>query len=482
MLLRPCTETNDDPCHLSHVPSIISRGCLHALPGSKTAPAGYYVKRMQKGTGLSLRYLLVVCLGLLSAIAFLDRTNISVAGIAISREFNISNTRLGWVFSAFLIGYAALQIPAGMLSRRLGPRRVLTFAGIWWAAFTTLTAVVPAGFAAALPLLIIVRFALGAGEATMYPAASQFVERWFPVSERGRANGIIFAGVGFGSAVTPYIVTQIMLHLGWRASFWISALIGLLGAVVWYLAARDTPEQHNLISPAEREHIVANRELKQVSADDRTRSIPWASLFGSRDILALSVSYFAFVYVAWIFFAWFFIYLAQVRGLNLKASAVYTTLPFIAMTIGCLLGGVVSDAIATRFGLRAGRTIVPGLALVLTAVLLIVGSHASEARSAALILSLGAGVLYLAQSGFWAVTADIAGENTSVASGVLNMGGQIGGACVAALTPIIANHYGWTASFVAAAGLAFVGGLLWLIINPHRQIVARKQQRQVVAG
>jgi len=422
---------------------------------------------------LPLRYVLVVWLGVLSAIAFLDRTNISVAAISIGREFAISNTRLGWVFSAFLIGYGSFQIPAGILARRLGPRRVLAFAGIWWAAFTTLTAAVPPGFEAAVLLLVVVRFALGAGEATMYPAASQFVERWFPIAERGRANGIIFAGVGFGSAVTPYIVTQIILHLGWRASFWISAGIGLLGALVWYFIARDTPEQHARISTSERSHILAAREVTVTTAG-KTRSsrIPWSRLFASREVVALTLSYFSFGYVAWIYFAWLFIYLAQVRGLNLKASATYTMIPFVAMTIGCLLGGVLSDFIATRFGLRAGRSIVPGLALACTAVLLVIGSRAPDARSAALILALGAGVLYLAQSGFWAVAADIGRENTSVASGIVNMGGQLGGACTASLTPVIASHYGWTMSFVTAAVLALAGGIAWLAIDPRRQIVA----------
>jgi ACS family glucarate transporter-like MFS transporter len=427
---------------------------------------------MLKFTAPPLRYLLVVWLGVLSAIAFLDRTNISVAGIAISREFSITNTRLGWVFSVFLIGYGAFQIPAGILARRLGPRRVLAFAGIWWACFTTLTAAIPPGFGTAVLLLVVVRFALGAGEATMYPAASQFVERWFPIAERGRANGIIFAGVGFGSAVTPYIVTQIMLHLGWRASFWISAVIGLCGALIWYVIARDTPEQHARISASERDRIVAARELATPEPRTTTRSIPWARLLRSREIVALTLSYFTFAYVAWIYFAWLFIYLAQERGLNLKTSATYTSYPFIAMTIGCLLGGVISDFVTARFGLRAGRAIVPAIALILTAVLLIIGSRMQEARPAALILALGAGVLYLGQSGFWAVAADIGGENTSIASGIVNMGGQIGGACVAAFTPVIAKHFGWGMSFVAAAALAFAGGLAWLAIDPHRQIPA----------
>jgi ACS family glucarate transporter-like MFS transporter len=309
----------------------------------------------------------------------------------------------------------------------------------------------------------------------MYPAASQFVERWFPIAERGRANGIIFAGVGLGSFLTPRLVTEIIVHLGWRASFWISAVVGLVGALVWYLIARDTPEQHSQISAYERDRILSARELAPPEASNvarTTHSVPWSRLLRSREILALTFSYFTFGYVAWIYFAWLFIYLAEVRGLNLKTSANYTSLPFAAMTIGCLLGGFVSDAIATRFGLRAGRTIVPGVALVMTAVLLLVGSRAHDARSAALILALGAGVLYLAQSGFWAVAADIGRENTSIASGIVNMGAQLGGACVASLTPVIAKNFGWGTSFDAAAALALAGGIAWLAIDPRRQITS----------
>src|ERR1700722_17026673 len=99
----------------------------------------------QSPPDLPTRYLLVIWLFVLSAVAYLDRTNISIAGIQIGREFAIDNTHLGWVFSAFLIGYAGFQIPAGLLARRLGPRRVLALGVIWWSVFTGLTTLVPAG-------------------------------------------------------------------------------------------------------------------------------------------------------------------------------------------------------------------------------------------------------------------------------------------------------------------------------------------------
>ena len=421
-----------------------------------------------------IRYLLVLWLFVLSAVAYLDRTNISIAGIHIGREFAVDNVHLGRVFSAFLIGYAAFQVPVGLLARRLGPRLILGLGFAWCSVFAVLMTLVSPSIRGALLILGLVRFGLGAGEAAMYPAASQFVERWFPVGERGKANGLIFAGIGVGAGLTPPLVTMIILHYGWRASFWFSAIACAVAGLVWYLAARDTPEAHPLVGNAEKAYIAGQRNLARPageangSAFGGKPSIPWATIFSSKAVYALTASYFAFGYIAWIFFAWFYIYMAQVRGLNLKASAAFSMLPFIAMTIGCLGGGVASDWIATRFGLRVGRCLLPAFSLAVTAVLLVLGSRAHSPAAAGIILACGAGVLYVAQSGYWAVSADIAGESVGVVSGLMNMGGQAGGACTAALTPLIAAHFGWNMSFVLAAAIAVLGSLAWIAINPAR--------------
>lgn len=419
-----------------------------------------------------VRYMLVLWLFVMSAVAFLDRTNISIAGVQISHEYAVDNTHLGWVFSAFLIGYAIFQVPAGLLARRIGPRSVLTLGMAWCSVFAAFTALVPPTLRGAVMVLALVRFGLGVGEATMYPAASQFVECWFPVDERGKANGFVFAGVGIGAGLTPPLVTAIILHHGWRAAFWCGAAIDVAVSLVWYLAARDRPSEHPLVQGAEMTRVggtlteprssVGQRE----AARDAKPSIPWAKIFASKEVILLTLSYFAFVYVAWIFFAWFYIYMAQVRGLNLKTSAVFSMLPFIAMTIGCLGGGAVSDWIAAHFGLRAGRCLLPALSLGLTAFLLVAGSRAHNAAVAAVTLGCCAGVLYISQSGFWAVSTDIAGENVGVVSAIMNMGGQLGGACSASLTPLIAVHIGWEMSFVTAASMAALGAAGWLMINP----------------
>src|SRR5438477_2637204 len=198
-----------------------------------------------------IRNVLLFSLFLLSAIAFLDRTNVSIAGPQISREYGLDNVHLGWVFSAFLIGYALFQVPAGWLAVRFGPQRTMAAGVLWWGVFTALTAAVSAKLSYAMLLLIAIRFGLGIGEAVVYPAANQFVARWIPQRERGRANGWIFAGVGAGAGLTPPFITYFMIHYGWRASFWACALIGFAGGIVWFVAARDNPADHPRVSAAE---------------------------------------------------------------------------------------------------------------------------------------------------------------------------------------------------------------------------------------
>ena len=402
---------------------------------------------------------------MLSAIAFLDRTNISIAGSAIRDELQINNLQLGWIFSSFLLGYAAFQVLGGWMACRFGPRRVLAAGVLWWGVFSALTTVASPRVAHTLLTLILIRFSLGTGEAVVYPASSQFVAHWIPVAERGRANGWIFAGVGAGAGLSIPALTWIISRYGWRASFWFCALVGILVGIVWYAMARDLPEQHPLVSEDELNTIQATRSIEGIRSG---RLLSWRAALCNLNVVALTLSYFTFGYVAWIFFSWFFIYMAQVRGLNLKANAFISMIPFLAMTVCCLSGGIFSDWFTRKFGLRRGRCGIAVVSLVLTAVFLIVGSQARSPYAASIILAGGAGALYLSQSSFWAVSADISGERSGVVSGVMNMGCQIGGAVTASLTPYLAGRYGWNAAFIFAALLSVAGGVLWLFVDPSR--------------
>ena len=416
-----------------------------------------------------VRWFLVFWLFILSAVSYLDRVNISIAGGSIAEAYHLNDVQLGKVFSAMLVGYALFQTVGGRLADHFGPRRVLAAGVAWWGIFTALTAMIPANIAGALFILIAVRFLLGAGEAVIYPSANQFIARWIPTTERGIANGWIFAGVGAGAGLTPLLITHIMLRYGWRSSFWVCSLIGFAAGAVWYFNARDSPAGHSDVSPSEVELIRSG--LTQAPPEKgRKALLPWGCVVRSKEVWAVTLSYFCYGYVAWIFFSWFYLYLAKVRGLDLKASAFYTMLPFLAMLVCCLSGGAINDWLTKRQGLRVGRCGVAAFAVAFAGIFIALGAHVQSARLASVVLAGGAGALYLSQSSFWSVTADIAGASSGSVSGFMNMGNQIGAALTASLTPWIAMRFGWTTSFLVASALCMVGAASWLIVNPLRQL------------
>jgi ACS family glucarate transporter-like MFS transporter len=414
-----------------------------------------------------VRLFLVFWLFVLSAVGYLDRTNISIAGVEIAREFGMDKIHLGWIFSAFLLGYAGFQIPAGWLAVRFGPRKVLTWGVVWWALFTILTASVAPAMSNSLAVLIAIRFTLGVGESVMYPAGNQLLAYWIPKSERGRANGWIFAGVGAGTGLTPPLLTAIILNYGWRASFWFCALLGLAAGAVWYIAARDRPEERSGVSPGELALINAGLPARRTGP---VVIVPWKKILCSANTWLLTLAYFAFGYVAWIYLSWFYIYLVDVRGVDLKQSAVLSTLPFVAMTVCCLGGGVINDRLSKSKSPYWGRCVTAAIALFAAALFLILGSTAQNTIAAAIILAGGAGALYFSQSSFWAVSADLGGPHAGVVSGVMNTGCQLAGALTASLTPWIAQNFGWTTAFFVAAALACMGAFAWLLVDPNRPL------------
>jgi MFS transporter, ACS family, glucarate transporter len=416
-----------------------------------------------------VRWFLVFWLFVLSAVSYLDRVNISIAVGPIAESYHLSDVQMGPVFSAMLFGYALFQTVGGRLADRFGPRRVLAGGVLWWGVFTALTAMVPAKITGAIFIFVVVRFLLGAGEAVIYPSANQFIARWIPTSERGIANGWIFAGVGAGAGLTPLLITQIMVRYGWRTSFWVCSIIGFAAGVVWFVMARDSPGEHAGVSAAELA-VIRSGLTQDGPRNDPKALVPWRRVIQSKEVWAITLSYFCYGYVAWIFFSWFYRYLSKVRGLDLKASALYTMLPPVAMLAGSVVGGAINDRLSKRLGPRVGRCGVAVFAIAAAGVFIAWGSQVQSARLASVVLAGGAGSLYLSQSSFWSVTVDIAGASAGSVSGFMNMGNQIGAAITATLTPWIAARFGWTTSFLVAAGLCVVGAASWLVVDPTRRL------------
>ncbi len=419
-----------------------------------------------------IRWILVGWVFLMGAVSFIDRVNISIAGPSIARDFHLTDAQLARIFSAFFIGYGLFQIAGGWTVDRLGPRLTLALGAFWWAAFTALTASFPAGIAYAVMAFWSVRFLLGMGESVMYPSSNRWVANWIPTAERGLANGLIFAGVGAGSTFTPPIIRYVLMHLGWRASFWVCAALGIAAGGAWFWMARDHPDQHKWTNELERKWI-----HQGIPEGDPLRAprLAWSTMLGSKDVWILTLSYFCYGYTPAIFFTWFYTYLTRIRGLDLKTASYYTMLPFLLMSLGSASGGWIADRVCRRLGRKWGRCGVAATGMIASGAFMAAGSHLASVAATSVILALGAGSLYIAQSSYFALSADFGKGSSGSLSGFMNMGAQAGSAVTAITTQAIAAHYGWTSAYLTSAAFCVAGGVLWLLINPDCVLEAREE-------
>ena len=411
-----------------------------------------------------LRWLILGLLFTISVVTYIDRVNISVTARQMMPAFGLTDQQMGFVFSSFVIGYALFQVPGGWLGDRWGARLVLTIALLWWSCVTALTATAatsslagPLGIVGALAL---VRFLLGVGEAVALPTFNRAVTDWLPSHERGLGIGIAIGGIGVGAAVTPPMTAWIMVNYGWQTAFYLSAGLGIGLAAVWWLMARDRPADHPWISPR---YTVA---LRSTSAE--SPAIPWAALRKTPTVWWLVLSYSCLGYVAYVYLSWFYLYLVNVRGFNLLRGGVFAAAPFLAILISCPLGGWATDRLALRLGVTRGRRVVGMAGMMLAAGSIALGAVVESPSLAIAALSLGAGWLYFTIGAYWSSTSDLSKAHAGSLSGLMNMGANIGGAISPTVTPWIAEHWGWPASLATAALLAFIGGILWLNIDPGK--------------
>ena len=402
------------------------------------------------------RWGILALLFAISAVTYMDRVNISVTARQMMPAYGLTDQDMGYIFSAFVFGYALCQIPGGRLGDRWGARLVLACALVWWSLFTALTALV-----ATLPLatlvgvvgaLVIVRFFLGVGEAVALPNFNRAVADWMPPGQRGLGIGIAIGGIGVGAAITPPLASWVMVNYHWQSVFYLSALVGLVVALLWVLCSHNRRSggvtKTEIISPP----------------------IPWRQILRSRSLWWLVASYACLGYVAYIYMSWFYLYLVNVRGIDLLRGGWLAAGPFLAILVFCPLGGWITDRLVPTLGLKKARLSIGMIGMGLAGGLIAVGAWVESQTLAILCLSLGAGWLYFTVGAYWSVTTDLSKTHAGTLSGVMNTGANIGGVISPSLTPWLADHWGWTTSLLFAAGIALFGGLMWMKVDPEETL------------
>jgi D-galactonate transporter len=400
---------------------------------------------------------------LATAINYVDRANLGVAAPFIQKELGLSGTQTGWVLGAFFWTYAAFQLPSGWAVDRLGARAVYALAVVWWSLFTGATAVAR-GFASLLGF----RLLLGAGEAPAYPCNAKVVADWFPKQERAFATSIFDSGARVGTALSLPIVTAIIGTLGWRASFVITGLLGIVWAAIWVKVYR-TPREHAWVSPDELHYIEAGQAALPAAAATEP-PLPWRRLFGYRTVWGMMLGFFCLNFVIYFFITWFPTYLVRARGFTLLKLGSFGMIPPLAAVLGGYLGGLASDRL-TRAGMSltwARKIPIVGGLLVSSCIGLAV--VVPSAPWALALFALSYSGLTFAAASVWSLPADVAPSRRYVGSigGIQNFASNLAGIAITYYVGHVVDRTGsFAVALAVAGGFSLLGAFAYLVIVPE---------------
>ncbi|MBV9052799.1 MAG: MFS transporter [Hyphomicrobiales bacterium] len=405
------------------------------------------------------RYAVLLSLSLMYFIAYIDRTNISVAGPFISKELDLSKEQLGFIFSVFAYPYTAMQIIGGWLADRFGPRLILFVLCVIWSVGTFLTGLVGGAFS-----LVLTRLLVGIGEGGAFPAATRAMSFWFPAQERGLAQGVTHSFARLGGAAAPYAVVGIMAGFGWRAAFFVLGALSAAWAAWWLISFRNTPREKASVSPQE------VKEIGIPATKSAREKTPWRAMI-SRMWLVTFVD-FCYGWSLWVFLTWLPSYLLEARGFDVTKMALFTSLPLAAGVVGDSMGGVISDRILKATGnLRLARCSLLVFGLSGALAFLVPAIRTEDALLAVYGLTGSFFCLELTNAVLWSLPIDIAGRYAGTAGGMMNTGFGLAGAISPTVFGILIQRTGsYAGPFAITAGLLAVGIVGALFIDPNRKV------------
>ncbi len=398
---------------------------------------------------------LVLLLMAVTSAGYVCRVAVTVVAPNMMKDFGLTQAQMGTVFSAFLVGYTLFQVPSGGLADRVSARKIFLVLCAGWTVLTVLTALAgwrEFGLALVIPQLWFIRAMFGVIAAPTYPTSGRTIAITVPPRLQARANSLVLASVGVGSAITPLLLAPINSHYGWRNALGAAALLSAAAGLLWW---RFAPRQFHLPGSSNASGE-ASAPIGSESSTERVQPLR------SRSFWFLSASYLLQGYLGYIFVFWFYLYLVQVRHFAVLKAASFTALPWIATMFAIPLGGVCSDAAVTRWGANWGRRSVPLVALCVAAIFLVIGARTPSPMIAVAALTMCTVLVLCTEGPFWATMAQLSGERSGIAGGTMNFGSNLGGMVSPALTPWLAERIGWETALSLTAGLAVVAGLLWL--------------------
>jgi ACS family glucarate transporter-like MFS transporter len=408
---------------------------------------------------LKYRHRVLGFLCLLAAITYLDRVAISVAGPRIQESLQLSPEMWGWVVGIFTVSYAVFEIPTGRMGDRNGARRVLTRVVLWWSAFTTFT-----GMTSNYYVLLFTRFCFGAGEAGYLPNVGISISRWFPVVERARAFGFVWMSAQLGGALSPLLIVPIQVRYGWRVSFYVLGVIGVLWCIAWYRWYRDSPTEKPNVTQAEIDEIGA----PSLTGD---HSLPWGIVLRSRNLWAVLLMVFCYVFALYFFISWLHTFLVKGRGFS-EGQLLLSTAPALLGACGNVCGGFVSDALVKRLGIKWGRRSIGLVGLGCAALFTVATILTTNTLATLLFLGLVYAGITLQQTVASTVAVDIGKKHVGAILGAANTAGSVGGFLFSVSFGYFVKWFGsYDLALIPVAVMLALGTLLWFRIDATEELI-----------
>ena len=411
------------------------------------------------------RYRVVALATSLGMITYLDRACIATLAPGITRDLGLSTIQMGYAFTVFQLAYALFEIPTAWWADRKGTRAVLARIVLWWSGLTAATAA-----AFSYPALLAIRFLFGMGEAGAWPCVARTFSRWIPAGERGRVQGVFFAGAHLVGGLTPSLVLWLLTFMAWRTIFVCFGAVGLVWVAVWSTWFRNDPSEHGSVNAAELATIVAARKPDSGHAAGWEY---WGGLLRSRNMMAMCIMYIPNCMIFYFCITWLPTYLRQRHGFEATSLGIFAGLPLIVSMPGDLLGGLVTDRLSSRFGLKIGRCALGAAAYLIAGVALLGAAVSSTPILAATLIAVATGMTMFTLGAAWGTVIEVGRNHVGVVGATMNSVGNL----AAMLNPLIVAYsvqwFGsWNLPLYIMGALFLVGAACWTLIDPAEPVFA----------
>jgi predicted MFS family arabinose efflux permease len=304
------------------------------------------------------------------------------------------------------------------------------------------------------------------GEAGVYPCISGVIARWFPSTQRARAQGFVWAASRLGGGMAAVALISVSQSLGWRVVFYILSSLGLIWTFFWLSFYKNSPSEKSGITEAELKEIDHNPNRVLVS-------VPWAQIVKSQQFWYIIGMYWFYVWGSTFYFSWLHTFLAEGRGFTKDEVKIAAALPFFLGAFSNSIGGILSDRLSKKYGLKFGRRVM-GVSGLLVASLFFSLTGLTESKIlTGVYMALGFGIMDMMLPSAWAVCLDVGHRNAGAISGAMNTAGNVGGFLCSIMIGYVASSFGYNLPLFIISGMLFISALLFMKINPEISLVQK---------